>query len=116
MKKKDFDPNPLYEKLMKAKNAAQKPNFSETPSEIYNVKIRPDTKIKRALFRPDPLIPGGYLAHPITIKALKTDVFVGGDGFEDLESLYTCQSCKSTLDLQFWHFCPYCEASFSLKS
>ena len=116
MKKKDFDPNPLYEKLMKAKNAAHKPNFSKTPSEVYKVKIRPDAKIKRALFRPDPLTPGGYLAHPVTIKALKTDVFVGGDSFEDLECLHTCQSCKNTLDLQFWHFCPYCEASFYQKS
>jgi hypothetical protein len=116
MKKKDFNPNSLYEKLMNAKNAAQAPNFASSPSDVYKVNIRPDPNIQRSLFKPDHLIPGGYLAHPITIKALKKDVFVGGESFEDLESLFSCHSCKKTIDLQFWHFCPFCEASFSFNN
>ena len=112
MKDKNFDPNSLYEKLMSATNAAANPLFLETPSETHQVKLRPDKTVGRARFKPDPLIPGGYLAHPITIRAVRLDIFVGGEGFEDLECLYKCHSCSEQIDVQFWKFCPYCEAPF----
>ena len=112
MKNKKFDTNSLYEKLMSATNAAEKPLFTGAPSETHEVKLRPDKTVGRAKFKPDPLIPGGYLAHPVTIRAVRLDIFVGGEGFEDLEYLYQCSSCNEQLDLQFWKFCPYCEAPF----
>jgi len=112
MKGKNFDPNSLYEKLMDTKNAAEKPLLSRSPSETHKVQLRPDSTIRKAHFKPDPFISGGYLAHPVTIRAVRLDIFVGGEGFDDLECLYICQSCHEQMDLQFWKFCPYCEAPF----
>ncbi|MCO4792309.1 MAG: hypothetical protein KC493_01260 [Bacteriovoracaceae bacterium] len=108
---KKFDPENLYEKLMKASNAAELPHFRSSPSEETKVDIRPDKSIAPAKFLPDSSRPGHFLAHPVTIAAMRKDIFVGGaEMFEDLEVLYTCEGCKKELDLQFWIFCPYCEA------
>tara|TARA_R110002072_G_scaffold276051_1_gene437465 strand:- start:212119 stop:212463 length:345 start_codon:yes stop_codon:yes gene_type:complete len=109
-----FDPNNLYEKLRETKNAVDKPHFQTTPEEVIQVKIRPDDSIAPGLFKPDPLIPGGYKANKITIAAMRKDIFVAGQEiFEDLEDIINCASCNKELDRQFWYFCPYCERKFS---
>lgn len=109
---KHFDPNNLYEKLMRATNAAGQQHFNDQHEEI-KVNINPDTSVSPGNFKPDLLHPGHYKAHPTTIRAMRKDIFVGGsDEFLDLEKTYICNSCHSQLDLQFWHFCPYCEAEF----
>ena len=82
-----------------------------TPRDVQ-VSIRPKENIPPAIFRPDPLIPGGFLANPLTIRALRKEIFVAGADFEELTAPYTCQKCKNQMDLQFWHFCPFCEAPF----
>lgn len=108
----DFDPQKIYERLMALKNAVDQPLLNKQHQE-FQVPIRPDTSVSPAKFLPDPLIPGGFKAHPTTIRAMRKDLFVAGDeGFEDVEQLYTCQSCQAQLDLQFWLFCPFCEQSF----
>lgn len=117
MNKKDINPNSLYEKLKDYKHTSydyqeQKPIFGSTPEEIIKVNLRPKTDMERGLFKPDPLIPNGYIAHPVTIRAVRKDIFMAGEDFIDLEILYQCYSCKKEIDLQFWHFCPYCEAHF----
>jgi hypothetical protein len=115
--KPDFDPEELYKKLLSYKNHSldytdQKQIFQSTPTQTAQVKLRPNKNVAPALFKPDPLIPGGWIAHPVTISAVKADIFMGGDDFIDLEALYTCESCNKELDIQFWNFCPYCEKSF----
>jgi len=101
----------FYRKLMKATNAVGAPHFNSEPEQAVKVNIRPDKSVGPAMFKPDPLLPGGFKAHPTTIKAMRKDIFVGGqDGFIDLEKLVDCLSCKKEIDLQFWKFCPYCEA------
>jgi hypothetical protein len=105
------DPQSQFEKLKSYSNAANQPLFHDDYHEMYNVNIKPDTSVARAKFIPDPLRPNYFRAHPITIRAMKKEIFMGGDGFVDLECLYDCASCKQQIDLQFWHFCPYCEAS-----
>ncbi|MDH5580483.1 MAG: hypothetical protein OEY33_01120 [Bdellovibrionales bacterium] len=117
MNKKDFDPHNLHQKIKNYynytyDNSERKPIFGELPEETVKVELRPKEDMARALFKPDPLIPGGYIAHPVTIRAVRKDIFLAGEDFIELEILYTCWSCKKELDLQFWHFCPYCEASF----
>lgn len=107
---KKFDPQNLYEKLMKATNAAELPHFQRRPEEEFKVDIRPDKAIAPAMFLPDPNRPGHYRAHPTTIAAMRKDIFIGGsEMFEDLEVLYKCEGCGKEIDLQFWKFCPYCE-------
>lgn len=97
---------------MKATNAVGGDFFIDDPTEV-KVQIRPDKAVSPGKFLNDPIIPGGFKAHPTTIRAMRKDIFVGTtEVFDDLEFLINCASCKTELDLQFWHFCPYCEASF----
>lgn len=107
------DPNKLLDQLSEATNAAGQAHFNIGAREDIQVQIRPDASVRPAMFVPDPLIPGGYKAHPVTIRALRKDIFAAGEElFEDLEDLITCDSCQHQIDRQFWHFCPYCEAKF----
>jgi hypothetical protein len=110
-----FDPQSQFDKLKTYKNAVDLPQFNSNLQELYNVNIKPDTSVARGAFIPHPLIPNQYRAHPVTIRAMRKEIFMGGDEFVDLECLYICASCKTQLDIQFWHFCPYCEASFPCK-
>jgi hypothetical protein len=97
-------------------NAAGAPLVQDQALE-RKVPIRPDTTVSPSKFLADPLIPGGFKAHPNTIKAMRKDLFVlGEEGFEDLEHFIECASCHETLDMQFWLHCPHCEASFPKQS
>ncbi|MFA6237489.1 MAG: hypothetical protein WC635_09205 [Bacteriovorax sp.] len=107
------DPQSQFEKLKTYKNAANLPLFNEDYHESYKVQILPDKSIERAKFIPDPLRPKVFRAHPVTIRAMRKDLFMGGDDFIDLECLIHCASCKQQIDLQFWEVCPFCEASFT---
>ena len=109
---KKHDPQSQYEKLQSYKNAFNTPLFEKDYHETYQVKITPDTSIARANFIPDPIKPNEFRAHPVTIRAMRKELFMGGEDFVDLECLRRCASCNTEIDLQFWHFCPYCEASF----
>ncbi len=63
------------------------------------------------MFVPDPFVLGTYKAHPLTIRALRKDIFFQGqEEFAILEALYQCYSCNNEIDLQFWKSCPYCGA------
>lgn len=108
-----FDPNELLKKLELATNAGGKSHFNIAAQEEIKVQLRADSSVRPAMFIPDPLIPGGYKAHPITLRAMRKNIFAAGNElFEDLEDLVTCESCQHQLDRQFWLFCPYCEAKF----
>lgn len=107
-----FDPQKSYEKLMQATNSVGKQHFIDEHEEV-KVQIRADKGVAPGKFLMDPIIPGGYKAHPITIRAMRRDIFVGSSElFSDLEQIIECVSCKTELDLQFWNFCPFCEATF----
>lgn len=107
------EPNKLLEKLKQATNAAGKNHFNFTATDDIQVNLRPDTTVQPAMFIPDPLLPGCYKAHPVTLRALRKDIFAAGNElFEDLEDLTTCETCQQIIDRQFWHFCPFCEAKF----
>ena len=74
--------------------------------------------MRPAAFKPHPFEPNTYLAqHPVTIRAMKKDIFAAGSElFEDLEDIVSCSSCFQELDRQFWWFCPYCESSLPKES
>jgi hypothetical protein len=115
MAKDIYGPENTYKKLMSYTHNGtddHKQVFHSSPDQIARVKLRPNKDVPSALFKPDPLIPGGYIAHPTTISAVRKEIFMGGEDFIDLELLYICTKCQHELDLQFWNFCPYCEASF----
>lgn len=113
--KNKFDPNNVVEKTKTILNAAGRPAFGQELEE-FDVRIRPNDNVELALFKPDPLLPGGYIAHTLTIKAMRKDLFMHGEDFVDLEHKYICEGCKKELDLQFWQFCPYCEKPFTIDA
>ena len=110
---KKHDPHSQLQKLKSYSNACNTPLFNTDYHEKYDVNIKPDISIAPAKFIPDPLRPNVFRAHPITIRAMRKELFMGGVDFIDLECLRICDSCKHEIDLQFWHFCPYCEASIN---
>jgi len=101
----------LVERLKNIRGIDASPLYQIDQSEEFKLQIIPDKMVAPALFIPT-LDPKKYKAHPTTIRALKKNIFTGGDEFIDLECIINCSSCKRECDLQFWHFCPYCEKSF----
>jgi len=98
--------------IKEIENMAGMPNFDLEQKQDIKVQIRVDEKIAPAKFKPDPLIPGGYVANSLTVRAMRPDIFVLGDSLDDLSASYQCV-CGSELDIQFWKFCPYCARPFS---
>lgn len=110
---KNFESQKLYERLQSATNAANMKMYgSEAESEIQ-VQIFPDKSVAPAKFIANKSIPGTYRAHPVTIRAMRPEIFTGShnDLFTDLEYNIKCQGCSEVYDLQFWKFCPFCEES-----
>lgn len=106
-----FDAESQFQKLKSYSNAFETSLYQTDTHEKYEINIRPDISIARGKFIPT-LNPKEYKAHPVTIKAMRKEIFMGGDDFVDLECIIHCDSCKTEVDLQFWHFCPFCEAAF----
>lgn len=107
------DPHKVLNYIKKLENEVEKPAFEVEQRQDIKVKIRVDEKVGAAMFRPDPLIPYGYIANSLTIKAMRQDIFVLGETTEDLEVFHEC-ACGKSLDVQFWKLCPYCGRSLKL--
>lgn len=107
MKDLNLDPNKALEKIREIENTIGQPNFDLETREDIQVKIRVNEQVGPAMFRPDPLIPGGYIANSLTIRAMRPDIFVLGDSLDDFSAEYGC-ACGQTFDVQFWKICPYC--------
>ncbi len=86
---------------------AGQPNFDLEKREDIKVNIRLSEQVGPAMFKADPLIPGGFIANSLTIRAMRPDIFVLGDSLEDLSAPFGC-ACGREIDIQFWKLCPYC--------
>lgn len=102
-----LDPNKQLEKVKSIENTVGEPNFDLNEREDIKVQIRVNETVGPAMFKADPLIPGGYIANSLTIRAMRSDIFVLGDSLEDFEAIVSC-GCGKELDAQFWKLCPYC--------
>ena len=104
----------ILRQLENAKNAVDKAHFQTHQTFETEVNIIPDKTVSLGKFLPSKVIVGQYKAHPITIRAMKKNIFAAGDDlFSELAKPYICK-CGQNLDIQFWHFCPYCEAEFEI--
>lgn len=111
---KDFkNPHHLLDQIHSIQNHIEQPHFNLDGREDIKVQIRVDEKISPAMFKPDPLIPGGFVANSLTVRAMRADIFILGDSFEDLETLINC-GCGQNIDAQFWKLCPYCAREIKL--
>ncbi len=107
MKNLSLDPNKALNVISKIENMAGEPNFDLKAREDYQVKIRVNEQVGPGMFRPDPFIPGGYVANSLTIRAMRSDIFILGESMEDFSAEVAC-ACGKSLDVQFWKLCPYC--------
>lgn len=90
------------------------PLYERNPDLEKKVQLLPDPSVPRGKFIPVPLaLHPTYRAHPITLAAVKKDLFFADEDFLDLASPIICSSCQNEVDRQFWNFCPFCETSFS---
>jgi len=105
------NPHLIEEEIKKIEKRTEQPQYEYRPEDI-KVNIRLDESVPPTLFKPDPLIPNGYIANSLTIRAMRPDIFVLGESIDDLELLYKCPSCNHTSDQQFWTCCPYCGSAF----
>ena len=101
------DPNLALDIIRQIENTVAQPNFDLEQREDIPVQIRVNEQVGPAMFKADPLIPGGYIANSLTIRAMRPDIFVLGDSLDDLIALYAC-GCGKEFDAQFWKLCPYC--------
>ena len=109
---KKFSPEEMAKTLSKVLDATNRPLFGKAPEKKEQVQILPDKKVSLGKFLPHHLLPGAFKAHPQTIAAVRKDIFMGGEGFEDLEEMIECDACDESIDKQFWVFCPFCGARF----
>lgn len=110
---REFESEKLYQKLQSATNAVDQKMFGPKAEAEIRVQIYPDKSVAPAKFIPNASLPGTYRAHPVTIRAMRPEIFTGAHNelFTDLEYNIKCDSCFETYDLQFWKFCPFCEKS-----
>lgn len=101
------DPNSVLEAINELEKKTQQPQYDINRREDVKVNIRVDESVAPAMFKPDPLLPGGYVANSLTIRAMRPDIFVLGDSIDDLSVNYQC-ACGREVDLQFWKLCPFC--------
>lgn len=114
MKNLNLEPNRVLESIREIENMAGLPHFDLSAREDFQVKIRVNEQVGPAMFKADPLIPGGYVANSLTIRAMRSDIFVLGETMEDFSAAIECV-CGKELDMQFWKLCPYCARDVKLK-
>ena len=107
------DPHKVLDYIKKLENEVEAVAFEIERREDIKVNLRVNETIGLAMFKSDPLIPGGYMANSLTLRAMRSDIFVLGDSTEDLSAAYHC-SCGKELDVQFWKLCPYCARTIHL--
>jgi hypothetical protein len=107
------DPNKTLEYIKKLQNEVETSAFEIDRREDIKVHFRVDESIGPAMFKPDPLVPGGYKANSLTLQAMRPNLFVLGESTLDLSTSYNC-ACGKELDIQFWKLCPYCARTISL--
>ena len=100
------------EKVKQFENAVNKPLYALDHAQDVNVQILVDNKIEHGLFKPHPTLENTWLASEQTFRAMKKNIFALDEEMLDLADNIICESCKKTVDKQFWSFCPYCGSQY----
>ena len=99
-------------KIAQMKNAVGQTLFKQDQEESIELNIKIDNSLPHGRFFPSEIYPGQWRATQQTFKAMKKNIFALGDDIDELKEEYICESCKTTLDKQFWNFCPFCGEGF----
>ena len=100
--------NNIFEKIKSLRNSANLPLTDNKPIE-KNIRLIRDDSVAPSKFKQSRIDPYIYYASQLTISAVKKDLFMVGNDFEDLEDIKECVDCKREIDTQFWKLCPFCE-------
>jgi hypothetical protein len=100
------------DKIKKIENAVDAAHYNTEKPQDINVNIQVDNKVEHGMFKPHPTEPNTWLASEQTYRAMKKNIFALDEDMLDLADNIICESCKKTVDKQFWFFCPYCGASY----
>ncbi|MAZ48443.1 MAG: hypothetical protein CME65_07765 [Halobacteriovoraceae bacterium] len=111
-RKSEQEAQKTLEKIKSFKNLAGAREYNTSTSEVFQLEIKVDNSVPHGQFIPSQIYPGQWRASEQTFKAMKKDLFALGDSIDEIKEPYQCDSCDSSLDRQFWHFCPFCGASF----
>ncbi len=106
------NPEEFIKLIEQLQNASGKPFVDLADYQDAKFNLRPDEKVTPGKFKADPLLPGGYKAHPRTIEAMKKNILMAGEDVTELSIPYDCVQCNAHLDIQFWKFCPHCGSQF----
>ena len=100
--------NDIFKRITSLRNSANMPLTSSNPVE-KKIRLVRDESVAPSKFKQSKVDPCIYYASQLTISAVKKDLFMVGNDFEDLEEIKECVDCKREIDAQFWKFCPFCE-------
>ena len=114
MMKRTIDNDSISKFIAKETNIGGKSAFNQENYQEEQINIRKNNSVEPGQFKTDPIIPGGYIAHEQTIRAMRKDLFMIGSDPDLLLMPYEC-TCGEELDLQFWEKCPYCSRSIELN-
>jgi hypothetical protein len=106
-----FDEDAVKAKIASLTNAANLA-LCDQHTQDFQVRLLPDNSLAPARFKKILDYPPTYLAHPVTIRAVRPDLFTAGECLEDFAIVHCCFGCKQEIDIQFWKFCPFCERQF----
>lgn len=102
----------IFEEIQKMTNAIDTQLLDIHQPDEIKLNIRADKTMAIGLFKPDPFLLSGFVAHPDTIRAMRKDIFVTDPELLDRSILINCDGCQQPLDCQYWHYCPFCGESF----
>ena len=95
-----------WDKIKKEQDAYGRSAYLLDQQEERSIQIIPDENISPAKFLPDPQKVGFFRAHPLTIQAMKKDIFLLGDDVHF--TMLTCRDCSKAAEKECWNICPYC--------
>jgi hypothetical protein len=111
---KDAEVRQTLERINKMRSAVDSQLFKPELEETHQLKINIDNTLPHGRFFESNVYPGQWRATSQTYKAMKKNIFALGDSdsLDEISEPYQCFGCKTDLDKQFWHFCPFCGERF----
>jgi hypothetical protein len=102
------DPHLYFNDIKNANIEGKHKVYNHELPENHKLELKPDENVRTGLFKPVPGQSHTFTAHPLTIKAIRKDLFVSDLEFEDYSLELECSKCSNAYDLQFYRQCPHC--------
>lgn len=103
-----------HEKATRELDAYGRKAYALDEKQEESIQILPDDSVSPAKFKAHAHLANTFIAHPLTIRAMKKDIFILGDDieFHNIE----CIQCSKHFEKECWNLCPYCGADIGKDS